>query len=193
MGGDTLQKYVEAFGITESVTFDGITTASGKFAAAGKADVEVGWSGVGQHLDQVNPCAFLQFVGAVANGGQAAVPYVVEEISVGKSQTYRAKTTMGESVVSPETAAKVAEFMRNNVVKKYGDDNFPGLTVCAKTGTAEVGGNKKPNAMLAGFVSDEKYPLAFIVCVEDGGYGAKVCLPIASKVLAACKNTMDLN
>ena len=191
LGGDTLQKYVDAFGITEPVTFDGITTASGNFAAAGKADVEVGWSGVGQHLDQVNPCAFLQFVGAVANGGKAAVPYVVEEISVGKSQTYQAKTQVGEQILSPETAAKVAEFMRNNVAKKYGDGNFPGLTVCAKTGTAEVGGNRKPNAMLAGFVSDEEYPLAFIVCVEDGGYGAKVCLPIASKVLAACKNAMD--
>ena len=68
---------------------------------------------------------------------------------------------------------------------KYGDENFPGLAVCAKTGTAEVGGDRKPNAMLSGFVADSNYPLAFIVCVEDGGYGAQVCLPIASRVLNA--------
>ena len=191
LGGDKLQSYVEAFGITAPVNFDGITTAKGSFTAAGQADVQVGWSGVGQHLDQVNPCAFLTFVGAVANGGQGAQPYVVEKISVGKTQTYQAQSVMGDKILSPETAQTVMEYMRNNVSKKYGDDNFPGLTVCAKTGTAEVGGEKKPNAMLSGFVSDENYPLAFIVCVEDGGYGAKVCLPIASKVLSACKNAMD--
>lgn len=191
LGGDTLEQYVQTFGITQPVTFDGITTAKGNFATAGAADVQIGWSGVGQHVDQVNPCAFLQFVGAVANDGKAAVPYVVEQISVGKTQTYQAKTQLTDQVMSSQTAAKVAEFMRNNVAKKYGDGNFPGLTVCAKTGTAEVGGDQKPNAMLAGFVADETYPLAFIVCVEDGGYGAKVCLPIASQVLASCKNSMD--
>ena len=191
LGGDRLEESVKAFGITEPVTFDGISTARGNFSAAGEADVQVGWSGVGQHLDQINPCAFLQFVGAVANGGEGAVPHVVERISVGKTETYQAKTAMTESVLSPQTAQKVAEYMRSNVSKKYGDENFPGLTVCAKTGTAEVGGEKKPNAMLAGFVSDEAYPLAFIVCVEDGGYGAKTCIPIASKVLAACKTVLD--
>jgi peptidoglycan glycosyltransferase len=73
----------------------------------------------------------------------------------------------------------------------YGDDNFPGLTVCAKTGTAEVGGGKEPNAVFAGFCQDRAYPLAFMVVVEDAGSGAKTCIPIASKVLAACKDLLD--
>ena len=80
------------------------------------------------------------------------------------------------------------KFLLNNVSVKYDENkvNFPGLTVGAKTGTAEVEG-QKPNAMLAGFVDDEKMPLAFLVCVEDAGYGKEVCVPIASKVLAAAK------
>ena len=45
--------------------------------------------------------------------------------------------------------------------------------------------------MLTGFVTDEAYPLAFIVCVEDAGYGKTVCIPIASQVLAACKDVLD--
>ena len=53
-----------------------------------------------------------------------------------------------------------------------------------------MGGELKPNAMLAGFVQDEAYPLAFIVFVENGGYGRDVCVPIASKVLDACKKAM---
>ena len=81
--------------------------------------------------------------------------------------------------------------MAFNVTDKYGSENFPGLTVCAKTGTAEVGGNKKPNAVFTGFVADEDYPFAFIVVVEDGGYGKQICVPIMSEVLAACKEMTD--
>ena len=186
IGGEKMEKYVAAFGINESVCFDGIETAKGNYQAAGENQIDIGWSGAGQFNDQVNPCAFIQFVGALANGGRGAVPYLVEQVRVGAVQTYRAKFQLSEKVVSAETARIVTEYMRNNVKNKYGDENFPGLTVCAKTGTAEVGGDRKPNAMLAGFVADSNYPLAFIVCVEDGGYGAKVCLPIASQVLEAC-------
>lgn len=186
IGPEKMESYVEAFGVVDSVSFDGIETAKGNYAVSGQSNLDIGWSGVGQHNDQVNPCAFLNFVGAIANGGKGAQPYLVDQINVGSSRTYHAKTKMGETVVSQKTAQTVAEYMRNNVQNNYGDSYFPGLSVCAKTGTAEVGGDKKPNAMLAGFVMDADCPLAFIVCVEDGGYGAQVCLPIASSVLAVC-------
>ena len=73
----------------------------------------------------------------------------------------------------------------------YGDEHFGGLTVCAKSGTAEVGGSQKPNAMFTGFVDDETYPLAFIVAVEDAGFGRQICIPILSQILAQCKLEMD--
>lgn len=191
IGAEKMEKYVDAFGINDRLTFDGIETAAGNFQTVGAAQIDLGWSGVGQYHDQVNPCAFLNFVGAIAGGGRGAQPYVVENVLVGNTRTYTAKTQMGETVLSRSTAQTIEEYMRNNVENKYGDSNFPGLAVCAKTGTAEVGGDKKPNAMLAGFVADAEYPLAFIVCVEDGGYGAQVCLPIASRVLEACVESLN--
>ena len=60
---------------------------------------------------------------------------------------------------------------------------FPGLNVCAKTGTAEVGENQKPHGWMVGFSSKEETPLAFSVVVENSGYGSKTAGPIASKVL----------
>ena len=90
-----------------------------------------------------------------------------------------------------DTAEALAALMRYSVEHKYGDENFPGLTVCAKSGTAEVGGDKKPNATFAGFCMDEDYPLAFFVVVEDAGSGSKTCVPIVSEVLAACRELMD--
>lgn len=191
LGGEKLEAYVEKFGLTQSLTFDGITTAAGNFQAAGEADVNVAWSSVGQYNDQINPCAFMTFMGAIAGDGTVVTPYLVEQIISGTDRTYRAKTQIGDTVLSPETAEKLQNYMRANVQLLYGDTNFGGLQVCAKTGTAQVGGDKKPNAMLAGFVLDEEYPLAFVVCVEDGGYGSTVCLPIAAKVLEACKKAID--
>ena len=184
LGGETLQSYVEKFGVVKPISFDGITTVAGSFQAAGAEPLNVAWSGVGQYLDLVNPCAFLTFVGAVANDGKVTSPYLVEEISVDGIGTYDAAYRPGEQIISPETAAILQEYMQNNVTVKYGAENFPGLTVGAKTGTAEVSG-QKPNAMLSGFVDNEEMPLAFVVCVEDAGYGKTVCIPIAAKVLEA--------
>ena len=191
LGADTLSRYVEQFGITEPVTFDGITTAKGKFDLNQASEYSIAWSGIGQYTDLVNPCRFMTFVGAIAADGRGVTPYLVEKISSDGITSYQARTQKEQRLMSASTAEKLQEMMAFNVTDKYGSDNFPGLTVCAKTGTAEVGGGKKPNAMLSGFVADEEYPLAFIVAVEDGGYGRDVCVPILSKVLASCKAVLD--
>lgn len=190
IGAQTMMEYVEKFGIVQAVSFDGITTTEGNFQIADNADLNLAWAAIGQHLDLVNPCAFLTFMGAVANDGKVTSPYLVEEITVNGSRTYDAKSRSGDRIMSKKTADILQEYLQNNVSVKYGADNFPGLTVGAKTGTGEVEG-KKPNAMLAGFVEDEQYPLAFIVCVEDAGYGKTVCVPIASKVLSAVQAAIE--
>lgn len=190
LGSEKLAEFTKKFGITEPVTFDGITSAAGSFEAA-SAPVNVAWSGVGQYNDLINPCAYLTFMSAVAGSGQRVNPYLVERITVGSTQTYQAEVTTGEKILSDKTVQVLQEYLRNNVASRYGDGNFPGLSVCAKTGTAQVGGGQKPNAMLAGFCADEQYPLAFIVCVENAGYGSTVCIPVAAKVLAACKEVLD--
>ena len=185
LGAETLVAYVEKFGVTKSISFDGISTVEGKFQVVGEEKLNVAWSGIGQYLDLVNPCAFLTFVGAIANDGKVTYPYLVEEITVEGNRTYDARLNAGDRILSKQTAAVLQEYLQNNVSVKYGSENFPGLTVGAKTGTGEVGGEKKPNAMLAGFVENDQFPLAFVVCVEDAGYGKTVCIPIISRVLAA--------
>lgn len=192
IGGDTLERYVKLMGVTEPVSFDGITTVAGNFDIADASAEQIAWSGIGQHKDQVNPCAFLTFMGAIAADGMGVQPQVVEKITVGDKVTYAAKPQTGERILSISTAQLLQEYLRNNVEVKYGAENFPDVTVCAKTGTGEVGGGKKPNAMFAGFLLEERYPLAFIVAVEEGGYGSKVCIPIIDRVLRACMEVMDL-
>ena len=190
VGAQNMESYAAAFGLTESVKFDGLVGAVGEYQVADRDQVALAWSGIGQDRDLINPCSFLRFIGAIAGGGMAADPYVVEGITVGEQMSYRAQTHVDRRILSEETATLVQSYMRSCALS-YGADRFGQLTVCAKTGTAQVEGQSKPNAMLTGFVSDPDYPLAFIVCVEDAGYGNAVCIPIAARVLDACKAYME--
>jgi len=187
LGEEKLQAFVEKTGLLDSIRFDGFETRSGNFDLENASAQQLAWSGIGQHRDLVNPCGFLAFLGAIAGEGRGALPYSVAQVSSGDKVTYTAQTRMGSTVISPETARTLREYMGLNVTEKYGAEHFPGLTVCAKSGTGEVGGGKEPNAMFAGFVADERYPLAFFVAVEEGGFGAQTCIPILSRVLEACK------
>ena len=191
LGPETLKKYVDQFQVMESVSFDGITTAKGNYDLEGASKVQVAWSAIGQHTNLVNPCRYMTFMGMIAGGGQAAMPHLVSTVTCDGEINYEAETQMSERIMSEEVAEILREYMRNNVENNYGAKNFPGLTVCAKSGTSQLGGEQEPNAMFAGFVADEEYPLAFMVVVENGGYGSATCVPVLSKVLAACKTVMD--
>ena len=191
IGGKRLEKYAQQLGVLDGVEFDGITTAAGNMESADQADVMVAWSAIGQHKDQINPAGFLTLVGAVANDGVARPIYLVDNIKTGMTTTYKADNDEPKRLMSTETARKLQELMRNNVENYYGDEHFSGFTACAKSGTAEVGGDQKPNAMFTGFLTDEGYPLAFIVTIENGGYGRLTCIPVLEKVLAACREILE--
>lgn len=191
IGRENMTDYVNMLGVADSVSFDGVTTVKGNYDVSDAAAVELAWSCIGQYTDLINPCAYMTFLGAVAGGGTGAQPYLVSRITVEDEVTYQAQTAYTQTRLSAETAQTLTEYMRNNVLCVYGDQNFPGMTVCAKSGTSQLGGDKISNAMFAGFVADEEYPLAFIVVIENGGYGSATCIPALSKVLAVCKTVLD--
>lgn len=191
VGKNNMVKYVKQFEVTQKLSFDGSTTAAGNYDISNTAPVSFAWSCIGQHSDLVNPARYMTFMGAIAGDGVAAEPHLMAVVTNGGDITYEAKTRETDRLMSKEVADTVAEYMRNNVKSVYGDGNFGGLPVCAKSGTSQLGGDQKSNAMFAGFVDSEQYPLAFIVVVENGGYGSHTCVPVISKVLSACKAVMD--
>lgn len=190
LGKDKLQKYVDKYNVTEPVVFDGITTAAGNFDLTDTSRLDVAWSGIGQHKDQVNPCRYLTFISAIANGGLEVQPYLMQRITCEGRTTYQAAIKYGERIMSETVATELQNMLRNNVLEKYGQESFPDLQVCGKSGTAQVGGDQKSNAMFTGFVLDEEYPIAFFVAVEGGGYGRQTCVPILSQVLKVCMDIL---
>lgn len=176
LGGETLQRYFDAAGLSESLSVSGVKTAAGSFAV-GESAGDVGWSGVGQYQDLVNPAAMLRLMGAIANGGSGATPRLIAD----------GRRTAFTDLLDGSTCEKLKTLMRHNVTDGYGQESFGDLAVCAKSGTAEVGEGKRPHAWFVGFVDDETLPIAFTVVVENGGSGAKVAGSVAAKVLNAAK------
>ena len=134
----------------------------------------------------VNPCGMLCFMGGIANRGVAVVPNLVDKETISGSVIPAAFPSSGETfnIFSEDTCNRLKEMMRNNVINQYGQRQFGELAVCAKSGTAEVGGDNRPHAWFVGFIDDDEHPLAFVVVVENGGGGASTAGAIAAKVLA---------
>ena len=189
LGGDTLEAYTEKAGLTDSYSVNGLPTARGTFQWTGITDGELGWSGVGQGQDLVNPCALMVYMGAIANGGKAAEPYLIEKtVSPLGLPSLPHITRKTGRLVSDSTARTLADMMSENVEKTYGTSRFPNMELCAKSGTAEVGEGQTPHAWFAGFLRDEDTPYAFVVLVENGGGGNSVAGTVAGKVLDVIVN-----
>ena len=185
VGTKALMEYAEKLGLSESFECDGIPVKAGTVDLKDADAGDLAWAGIGQYTDQVNALTFMRAMGRIAGGGTAAEPYLMAKITRGEKTVYGAKTETSSRALKAETAAKLTEYLRNNVATMYGDWQFGGLNVCAKSGTAEHEG-ETADAMFAGFCVDENCPLAFVVFVENGGSGSAVAAPIAAKVLQVC-------
>ena len=185
VGTKALMEYAEKLGLSESFECDGIPVKAGTVDLKDADAGDLAWAGIGQYTDQVNALTFMRAMGRIAGGGTGAEPYLMAKITRGEKTVYEAKTEMSSRALKAETAAKMTEYLRNNVATIYGDGQFSGLNVCAKSGTAEHEG-ETADAMFAGFCVDENCPLAFVVFVENGGSGSAVAAPIAAKALQVC-------
>ena len=166
--------YARAFGFLDAHELDGIPSAAGSYPLDFIGDPELAWSGIGQSTDMVNPYAMLRYVAAIANGGKLAEPHLI----MGRSGPVT-------RLVKADTADALADMMSYNVAYGYGgEDSFPGLPLCAKTGTAETGDGSS-HAWFVGFLRDREHPYAFVVLVENGGGGLYAAGPVANRLLQA--------
>ena len=175
LGQDTMVEYVKKYGFLDGQSLDGIPTAAGSYPQEFVGDPELGWSGIGQSTDLVCPYAMLRFVSAIGNGGKLCEPKLIND----------GKDAKQVSFMKADTAAQLGSMMSYNVASHYGgESNFPGLKLCAKTGTAELGDGTS-HAWFAGFLQDEAHPYAFVVMIEQGGGGLSAAGSLANTLLQA--------
>ena len=176
VGAKAMREYTEKAGLMSPVDVNGIETAEGVFDFPSDDDIKLSWAGIGQADDMVNPCAMMVYMGAIANGGEPVQPTLI------KSATFLKEIAGGKSLgryLEVDTAAELKSMMKNNVVENYGEENFAGLDMYAKSGTAETD-SYQPDAWFVGFTDNEDAPYAFVVWVKNGGFGAQAAAPCSS-------------
>ncbi|MBQ7861014.1 MAG: penicillin-binding protein [Clostridia bacterium] len=181
LGAEKLTETVRKLGFGENVTISKADAVRSTFDLSGSTRLDVGWAGIGQYTTLVNPCQMLMLMGGIANGGKAMIPYLVESSSELVDIKGKVNTAFN---LSPETASQIKKLLRSNVENYYGDELFPGLEMCGKTGTAEVPPDED-HAWFVGFSQRPDFPYAVVVCLENGGSGYDDAIPVANAVLQA--------
>lgn len=191
LGKDKMTEQAEKMGFNSSVEFDNIETVNSTYNVSEADENDLGWSGVGQYTTLETPLNMAIISAAAANGGTPVMPYVVKNISQPFGIPSDDNTSSeGPEMMSETTAQKLYEMMDYTVETNYGKYIFPDVDVCAKTGTAEIGGGENAHAWITGFTKDEDCPLAFSVIVENGNSGYLVAAPVAAEVLQAAAKSI---
>ena len=186
IGADRLTKTAESLGIGGEYAFSELVAYCGSMEKP-TTDFELAWSGVGQHKDIITPVQLCMLTAGIANGGVAMEPKICLSVS-DKSGNIQKRLTSKEykELFRGNEAEFLAEAMRGVVTGGTGKNAaVDGLSVCGKTGTAEVSssGKFKPHAWFTGFVAGAAHPYAITVIMENGGGGGKIAAPMAATVL----------
>lgn len=183
LGKDTLTEYAQKLGFNSEFYLDGVKAATSSYNVDDATTIDFAWSGIGQYKDLFNPLQYLTAIGAVANGGVAKTPYMIESIKNDLGFKLYSAEADEIKMLDKNTADAVAELMDYTVEIYYGKERFGNLDVCAKTGTAEIAEDDIPHSVLVGFVDDADMPFAFVAIVENGGSGNGIALNSISKLL----------
>lgn len=187
LGKTKLEETAREMGFGASFEVDKVPLDAGNIDLSQSVDIDLGWAGIGQYTTTANPCMMMTLMGAIANGGKAIKPYYVKSITTQQGlPVYRAITqTAGQIKLDSGTADELKDLMRSNVMNHYGDYVFPGLEMCGKTGTAEVGDDKTGNTVwFTGFSQRQDFPYAVVVMMEDSSnFATTTAIPVANLVL----------
>jgi len=150
-------------------------------------------SAIGQFDVRVTPMQVAMVSAAIANGGVAMRPYLVQRVLSADLQTIDRATPERIGVaVSPATASTLTSMLTSVVDNGTGQPaKIDGVQVAGKTGTAEQGNGKPPHAWFTSFAPAGDPKVAVAVVVEDGGNagneaaGGRLAGPIAKAVMEA--------
>ncbi|HVT77308.1 MAG TPA: penicillin-binding transpeptidase domain-containing protein [Acidimicrobiales bacterium] len=151
------------------------------------------FSSIGQQDVSATPLQMALVASAIANGGIIMTPHVLDHTSDDRGNVVsKYKPSEWRTATSGATAAVIKQMMID--VARRGTATraqIPGVTVAAKTGTAQTGKPNTSHAWLIAFAPAEAPKVAVAVIVEsqqgtgDAATGGRVAAPIAQAVMRA--------
>src|SRR5262245_5225042 len=148
---------------------------------------------IGQGQVSATPLQMARVISAIANGGRLVSPHLVKKIG-GEAVASPPPVDLG---LKPSTIEVVRSGLQAVLEGRTGwRARLPGVTVCGKTGTAQVVGKArlektpgaiaiKPHGWFVSFAPADHPRIALAVLVEHAGSGGEGAAPVAHEILAA--------
>ncbi|WP_088288137.1 penicillin-binding protein 2 [Kineosporia sp. A_224] len=195
IGDDAIRAQAEKFGFGKAL--DVPLTVTPSIFPPDPNPPQTAQSAIGQFDVRVSPLQIAMVSAGVANGGVVMRPQLVKDVlsANGVDVIQRPQPERFSDAVSGQVAADLTRMMVAVVDNGTGKRaQIPGVRVAGKTGTAQQGEGRPPNAWFTAFAPADDPKVAIAVVVEDGGAlgdaasGGRVAAPIAKQVIEAVLN-----
>ncbi|RLT42000.1 MAG: hypothetical protein DWI58_07515 [Chloroflexi bacterium] len=178
VGEERLRAMAQALGLTEAPPF-ALPTSAGRLStdpAFLSTGAGLAATAYGQGQLQMSPLQLVLATGAIANGG------VVQRPRLRLDEAPSAWRT----AMSPETARLVTQMMVRGTTDGWAATAaIPGVSVAAKTGSAEVAPGESSDALFIAFAPADAPTIAVVVVKERGGAGSTQAGPVARAIIDA--------
>ena len=180
LGMDNLRKYLTAFGLGEHT---GIETGdkAGTLPENPVGENQAPWAAFGQSNQLYTPVQLANYIATLVSGGQHYKAHLLKSVrSYDNSEVLYTEESAG-----PENTIDIGPAYLNAVMKGMLGYTQPGgqvyasfkdcvVTAGAKTGTAQLGGNKKNNGVFVCFAPYDDPQIAVALVLEKAGAGAEL-------------------
>ncbi|MFG2324673.1 penicillin-binding transpeptidase domain-containing protein [Streptomyces sp. NPDC048568] len=171
---DLTRQAKEVFGLSMNNWSVGVSTFDGSVPV--QSDAQMGASLIGQGGVRMNPLNMASVSATVKSGGFHQ-PYLVAPSVDGRALATASRT------MSAGTLAQLRELMSYTAAYGTAAEAMAGVSgdVGAKTGSAEVDGQKQPNGWFTAYRGD----VAAAGVVQQGGHGGETAGPLVAELLKA--------
>ncbi|MBB2955641.1 peptidoglycan glycosyltransferase [Bifidobacterium commune] len=192
VGSQAIQDTAKKFGFGSSILVDGSNSTGNPMQAISSKFPDnltpdrLALASIGQGDTQITPLQDAMIAGAIANGGTLMRPTLVDRVRSSDLTVISTTTPSPMSQpMSKDTANKLTEMMKAVITKENPNLAIPGVSVAAKTGTAQIGvGNESVNGWIMGFAPAEDPQIAVAVVVHDANqFGTYTAGPVMKAMM----------
>lgn len=187
LGIERLRDYASRFGLGQPTGIE-LPEAKGSLPEV-EWPPEIAFDAIGQAKNSYTPIQLAVYTSALANGGDRFRPQLVEKVvdSTGKTVKEMKPEVISHVNISEETMDVVRQGMQAVTQTSAGGtasyffQGFP-IPVAAKTGTAEVQGQKYNNGLFIAYAPADDPQIAVVTVAIEGGHGSTTGAPLARAV-----------
>ena len=182
-----LRKQAMNFGFEENFLFRDIVVENSSYPEGERSEWDVAMTGIGQSGLLATPMHLCLIAASVANYGVMMEPRLLARATASNGSIRRVfESRAARTAVSDPTVLAALRGMMYDVVNaENGTGSRAALAdwpVYGKTGSAEVDGQARTNALFIGFIGDDRAPYALSIVLENTGSGGAFAAPLAHDI-----------